>query len=232
MLALAFALLLSGTGAAADVVFEQTTWVQAPGAPAGPGVKTRVYYGGRRLRLEAGDEGGPALVLRLDDERAFRLDPLRRVAIELDLGRLRARAQQDSAMAGDLIGARDARPRTTPLPKPLKVAGYACQGYRITAGAATLDVYVTRELPLGMERFAEFLEWTGAAASLGPLVDALRAIEGFPLETRSRVMVLDQAQETRSSVSRVRVGPVSAKLFEVPKDYTVVREKDTGEDVP
>lgn len=232
MLCLAFALLLAPAGNGSDVMFEQTTWVQAQSSPAGPGVKTRVYYGGRRMRLEAGDAGGPALVLRLDDERALRLDPARRVAIELDLSRLRARAQQDAAMAGDLMGARDARPRTTPLGKPLKVAGYACQGYRISAGSATLDVYVTRELPLGMERFAEFLEWTGAAASLGPLVEALRAIEGFPLETRSRVMVLDQAQETRSSVTRVRVGPVSPSLFEVPEGYTLSREKDTGEVVP
>jgi hypothetical protein len=230
MLALALALLLSG--ADADVSFEQTTWVQATGSPPGPGVKTRVYYAGRRVRLEAGEEGGPALVLRFDDARAFRLDPAARVAVELDVARLRARAQQDAAMAGDLMGAREARPRTTPLPKPQKVAGYACRGFRIAAGPATLDVYVTRELPLGMERFAELLEWTGAAASLGPLVDALRAIEGFPLETRSRVMVLDQAQETRSSVTRVTLAPLAPGLFEVPKDYTVVRETGAGEETP
>ena len=61
---------------------------------------------------------------------------------------------------------------------------------------------------------------------------ALRGIEGFPLETRSRVMVLDQAQETQSSVTRVQVGPVAASLFEVPKGYTVVREADAGEATP
>jgi len=230
MLALLLALLASGTPT--DVSFEQTTWVQAPGSPAGPGVETRVFYGGQHVRLETGDEGGPALVLRLDDERAFRLDPARRSAVELDVARLRARAHQDAAMAGDLMGARDARPQTAALPKPLKVAGYACRGYRITAGATTLDVYVTRELPVGMERFAELLEWTGAAASLGPIVEALRAIEGFPLETRSRVMVLDQAQETRTRVTRVKVGALAPGLFEIPKDYAVVREAAAGEEAP
>jgi hypothetical protein len=228
MLSLLLAFVLAGP--AGDVSFEQTTWVQAPGAPAGAGVKTRVFHSGRRMRLETGDEGGEALVLRLDDGRAFRLDPARRVAVEIDLERLRARAHQDAAMAGDLMGARDARPKTTPLAKSLKVAGYACRGYRIAAGAVTLDVYVTQELPVGMERFAELLEWTGAAASLGPIVDALRAVEGFPLETRSRVMVLDQAQETRSSVTRVKVAPLAPELFEVPKGYAVVKE--AGEEAP
>lgn len=221
MLALALAL-LSG---AADVTFEQTTFVQAPGAPAGRGVRTRVQYAGRRMRLESGDREGPAFVLRLDDERAFRLDPTSRTALALDVGRLRARAQGDVALAGDLMGAHDARPRTQPL-KALTVAGYACQGYRITAGPTTLDVFVSEALPIGMERFAALLEWTGAEASLGPLVEALRALKGFPLETRSRVMVLGQPQETRTTVTRVVVGPLSPSLFEVPRGYSVVQEEE------
>ncbi|HET7291379.1 MAG TPA: DUF4412 domain-containing protein [Vicinamibacteria bacterium] len=220
MLALLLALLLGG----ADVTFEQTTVVQAPGAPPGPGVKTRVRYSGQRMRLESGEGEGPAFVLRLDDQRAFRLDPARRTALVLDVGRLRARAQGDVAMAGDLMGARDARPRTRPLAKPLDVAGYACQGYRITAGPTTLDVYVTEALPVGMERFAALLEWTGADASLGPLAEALRALKGFPLETRSRVVVLGEAQETHTTVTRVVVGPVPPALFEVPPGYAVAYE--------
>lgn len=227
MLALALAL-LSG----ADVTFEQTTVVQAAGTPPGPGVKTRVLYAGQRMRLESGEGDGPALVLRLDDERAFRLDPARRTALELDMARLRARAQGDAALAGDLMGARDARPRTQPLPKPLTVAGYACRGYRITAGPTVLDVYVTEALPVGMERFAALLEWTGADASLGPLAEALRALKGFPLETRSRVMVLGQAQETRTTVTRVVVAPLPRSLFEVPPGYALTAEGANTKESP
>ena len=228
MLALALALLTGG----ADVTFEQTTFVQGPAAPPGPGVKTRVHYAGQRMRLESGEGEGPAFVLRLDDERAFRLDPARRTALILDVARLRARAQGDAAMAGDLMGARDARPRTSPLPKPLTVAGYACQGYRITAGPTTLDVYVSEALPVGIERFAALLEWTGAEASLGPLVEALRALKGFPLETRSRVMVLGQAQETRTTVTRVVVGPLPKSLFEVPPGYALAYEGSNTKEGP
>ncbi len=223
MLCIALALLLSS----GDVMFEQTTVVQAPESPPGAGVRTRVYYSGRRVRLEATGEGGHALVLRLDDERALRLDPAQRLAVELDVARLKARARDDAAMAGDLMGARDARPRTTRLKKPLTVAGYECQGYRITAGPTTLDVYVSEALPVGMERFAEFLEWSGAEMSLGPIVSALREIKGFPLETRSRVMVLGLPQETRTSVTRVEVGPLARGLFEVPSGFRLVREPDT-----
>jgi hypothetical protein len=166
-------------------------------------------------------------VLRLDDARAFRLDPASRTAQVLDVGRLRARAQGDIALAGDLMGAHDARPRTQPL-KAMTVAGFACQGFRITAGPTTLEVFVSDALPVGMERFAALLEWTGADASLGPLVDALRALKGFPLETRSRVMVLGQPQETRTTVTRVVVGTLSPSLFEVPKGYALVEEDAPG----
>jgi len=224
MLALALAL-LSG----ADVTFEQTTVVQAPGSPPGPGVHTRVQYSGQRMRLESDEGEGPVFVLRLDDERAFRLDPARRSALVLDVGRLRARAQGDVALAGELMGAHDARPRTQPL-DPLTIAGYACQGYRISAGPTTLEVFVSEALPVGMERFAALLEWTGATASLGPLVEALRALKGFPLELRSRVMVLGQPQETRTTVTRVVVGPLSPSLFEVPRGYAIVEEDAPGKE--
>jgi hypothetical protein len=225
-------LLLVLLASSADVVFEQTTKVQAKDSPAGDGVKTRVYYSGRRMRLEAAGENGPALVLRLDDSRALRLDPAQKLAVEVDVARLRARAQDDAAMAGDLMGLHDARPKTTAL-KALRVAGYECRGYRISAGPTTLDVYVSDALPVGMERFAEFLEWTGAEASLGPLVASLREIQGFPLETRSRVLVLGEAQETLTRVTSVSVRPLAKDLFEVPKGYRVLKEAELQkEDAP
>jgi hypothetical protein len=178
------------------------------------------------MRLEAGDApGGPAFILRLDEERAFRLEPARKVAVEVDVRRLRAQARTDLSMAGDLMGLADARPTTTPLKTPHDIAGYSCRGYRITAGATILDLYVTSEVPVSMDTFAAFLEWTGAAQSLEPLLEAIRALPGFPLETNSRVMVLGEPQETRSTVTKVRVGDFPANLFEVPAGYRVVKEE-------
>lgn len=217
---LALALFLVG------VYFEQTTVVQAPGRPPGPGVQTRVYHAGPKMRLEAADApSGSAFILRLDLDRAFRLDPSRKVAIEVDVRGLRARAHTDLSMARDLMGLAIARPTTTPLAKPHEIAGYTCQGYRITAGETVLDLYVTSAVPLGMETFASFLEWTGAQESLGPLLEAIRALPGFPLETRSRVMVLGQPQETRATVTKVRAGELPPSLFEVPAGYEVVPEE-------
>ena len=61
---------------APGLYFEQTTIVYQHGEPTGPGVRTRTWHSGRRMRLEAGDTAsGPALVLRLDLDRAWRLDP-------------------------------------------------------------------------------------------------------------------------------------------------------------
>jgi hypothetical protein len=231
--ALAAALLGALPAAAADdVYFEQVTQVAVNRRPAGPGVQARVWYAGRRMRMEAGLTGpGPALILRLDQGRAYRLDPEARLAVQLDLQELRDRARQDAATAGGLIGAIDpGDARTAALPGTRTIAGHVCRGFRITAPSAVLEVYVAPDLPLSMRDFEEFLEWSGAAESMAGLLAELRALPGFPLETRARVNLLGEEHETVSRVSRVRVAPAPAALFEPPKGYKVTVETKVEEE--
>ena len=217
--------LLAGA-APADVYFEQTVVTSSDGQPAGAGVLSRVWYSGRKMRLEAGGvPEGPAFILRLDTGRAYRLDPGARTATELDANSLRAQSQMDMAMAGDLMGGAEQGPaRSARLREPRTIAGYACEGYRISAGTTVMDVYVTRALPLGIEAFADFLEWSGAEQALGGILSELRKLPGFPLETRSLVTVLGTAHETISTVTRVKLGPQPASLFEPPAGFRIVAE--------
>src|SRR3990172_5863907 len=134
-----------------DLVFEQTTVVYDRGRPVGPGVRSRVFFAGRCVRLEAGDaSGGPALLLRLD-------------------------------------------------------LGPACRGFRLSGPSTSIEVWVASDLGVAVEVFAEFLEWSGAAQSLGGLLAEIRRLPGFPLETRSRVSVLGEERETVSTVVTIRV---------------------------
>lgn len=231
MTLLAFLALLAAAPvpAAPDVYFEQTTVVFEDGRPAGPGVVSRVWYAGRRMRLEPGDTAdGPALILRIDQGKAYRVDPRGKRAIVLDLDRLRARAQMDLSLAGDLMGAgEDARVRTSVLRGTKTIAGHVCRGFRISGPSAVLDLYVASDLPIGVSAFADFLEWSGATQSLAGFVEELRKLPGFPLETRSRVTVLGDVQETLSTVTRLKVGPAERRLFEPPPGYRL--EADTEE---
>jgi hypothetical protein len=223
-----FALLTAATAVPApDVYFEQTTVVLEEGRPTGAGVVSRVWYAGRRMRLEPGGQAdGPALVLRLDEGKAYRIDPAARRVVVVDLGRLRARAQMDLSLAGDLMGAGDdARVRTSTLPEGKTIAGHACRGFRVSGPSAVLDLYVASDLPVGIATFTEFLEWSGAAQSMAGFLEELRKLPGFPLQTRSRVTVLGAVQETLSTVTRVKVGPVERRLFEPPPGYRL--EADT-----
>jgi hypothetical protein len=225
----AAALVVLGLAAAVagggDVYFEQTTVSTTRGVKAGPGVASRVWYSGKKMRMEAGDErGGPAFVLRLDTGRAWRLDPVKKAAIAIDLERLRTQAQMDLAMAGDLMGAQEGAARTTPLREGKTIAGFRCRGYRITSASSVVDVYVTDALPLGMDAFADFLEWSGATQSLAGLMEELRRLPGFPLLTRSRVTVMGMVHETVSTVTKVEVGPLAPALFERPADYRLQAE--------
>jgi len=177
------------------------------------------------MRMEAGGAaGGPAFILRLDTGHAWRLDPATRTAVTLDMDRLRSQAQMDLAMAGDLMGAEEGAARTTPLRQGKTIAGYPCHGYRITSASSVMDVYVTDALPVGMDAFADFLEWSGATQSLAGLMEELRRLPGFPLLTRSRVTVMGTEHDTVSTVTRVKVGPLSPALFERPADYRLQAE--------
>jgi hypothetical protein len=210
----------------AGLYFEQTTIVRpAGGAAEGPGVRSRVWHSGRRLRLEAGDApGGPALVLRLDEGRVLRLDPESKVAVEVDAARLRARSSADASLAASLIGG-DEGLRRSPIEGRRTIAGHPCRGFRLRSRQASVDFWVAEDLPAGASVFADFLEWSGAAQALFGLVAAVRELPGFPLETRARVSVLGETQETVATVTTIRVGPQPASLFEVPAGFRLEAEK-------
>jgi hypothetical protein len=55
-------------------------------------------------------------------------------------------------------------------------------------------------------------------------VAAVRELPGFPLETRTRVSVLGETQETVATVTKVQVGPQPAALFEVPAGWRLEAE--------
>ena len=210
-----------------DVYFEQTTVAYSDGRPSGPGVVSRIWYGGQRMRMEAGGvTPAPALILRLDQGKAYRVDPAQRRVVVLDAERLRTRGQMDSAMAGELMGAENARVVTTALPGERTVTGYRCRGFRISGGTMVMDLWVTAALPVGIETFAGFLEWSGAADSLGPFLDAIRKLQGFPLQSRSRVTVMGETHETVATVTRVKVGAHEAGVFEPPAGYRLVEEAE------
>jgi hypothetical protein len=222
----ALTLALLAAPATPHLYFEQTTIVYVEGQAAGPGVHTRSWCTGEKMRLEAGDTpAGPALILRLDLDRAWRLDPGRRVAMELDTARLRARSQADAAFAAGLMGGGEAGVvRTTALPGSRTIAGHACRGYRLTGPSVQMVLWVAEDLPVGVDAFADFLEWSGASRSLGGLLEEIRALPGFPLQTRTRVDALGEVRETVSTVTTVDVGPQPSERFDVPSGWRVELE--------
>jgi hypothetical protein len=227
ILAASLAALLAGATpapAAPGVYFEQTTRLRPPEGTATPGVRSRVWCAGPRMRLEAADAPGPALLLLLDEGRALRLDPESKVATELDVARLRARSHADAAVAAGLISGPWERLHTTPLAARRTIAGHPCRGFRIASGSVRIEAWVAEDLSLRADLFADFLEWSGAAQALPDLVAAIRALPGFPLETRMRVSVLGTPQETVSTVTAIRVQPVAAERFEVPRGFRIVKE--------
>lgn len=214
------------------VYYEQTTVVSKNGRVTGHGQTARVWFAGRRIRIESGDPlTAVPLILRLDEDRAIRLDPRRKLAVELDVDALRARAQLELSTAGELLGGGEAaRVRTTPLAERRVVAGHTCRGFRIKSPAAVLELWVAEGLPVGIDAFADYLEWSGAAQGLGAVLDEIRKLPGLPLETRSRVTLLGEVHETLALVTEVKVGPQPAGLFEPPPGYA--RVTDRGDEGP
>jgi len=213
VLALAMALPAAAAGAArkGDVYYEQTTQTSVGGETTGPGVLSRVWFGGQRIRLESGGLGhGTALILRLDEGRAWRVDPVERTAERLDLDGLRAQSKTDAALAGELMGAGEPDSvRTTELPGKT-IAGYRCRGYRLKSAAAVIDVYTTAAVPVSMEAFGEFLEWTGDlcrivdshAALLAALEESDRVLKAFVDGQGQRGSILLAARQANLAAIR------------------------------
>lgn len=226
---LVFVLALAPLPAPAGLYFEQTTTIYADGQPLGPGVQTRVWHAGGCLRLEAqGAPSGPAFVLCSARGRAFRLDPERKVAVRLDVERLRERAQADAALAAGLMGGGEEAVRTTALEEHRQIAGYDCRGFRLEGPSVRMVVWVAEGLPMGIDDFADILEWSGSARALGGLLSALRTLPGFPLETRTRVDVFGDIKETVSTVTLIRAGAQPSRLFEVPEGWKVVSDESAA----
>jgi hypothetical protein len=227
LLALAFSATTPG------LYFEQTTALVQGGDVSQRGVRSRVWCAGRRMRLEAGGGGGPALVLRLDEGRVLRLDPEARTATELDAARLRARSAADAAVAAGLMGGPDEeRLRTSALGATRTIAGHACQGFRLTGRSFVVETWVAGDVAARADVFADFLEWSGAAQALTGLVAAVRALPGFPLETRMRVNVLGEVKETVSTVTLIRASALPAELFEVPAGWRLVDDRPEPAEPP
>jgi hypothetical protein len=227
LVALGAATAPSGPAPPPGLYYEQTTRTTSEGETRGPAVRTRVYSLGRWMRLESAETpAGTALVLRLDEGRAFRLDPARKTATLVDAFRLRAQSQLDLAVAGEALGASDeASVRSSALAGTRTLAGRSCRGYRVTAPQARLDLWVADLGPgLGVDTFVDFLEWSGASQSLGALLSALRRLPGFPLETSLRATMAGREVATTTTVTRITVGPLAPSLFEIPTGYRVVDE--------
>jgi len=109
---------------------------------------------------------------------------------------------------------------------------HPCRGFRLRGRQTSVDVWVAEDVPAGPGVFADFLEWSGAAQALSGLVAAVRELPGFPLETRTRVSVLGETQETVATVTKVQVGPQPAALFEVPAGWRLAGREPLNDGRP
>jgi hypothetical protein len=211
------------------VYFEQTATTTVDGK-AGGAQRSRVYWQGKKIRLESGDTFDPlVLLLDLERDRGIRLDAPSKTAIVIDMEALRSESTLNFSMAGDVMGATDLR--SSPLPGRREVAGYTCQGYRLRAGDLRLDVWVAPGVRVPMEAFTDLLEFSGAAQSLGELLPEIQKLPGFPLETRSRVEADGRVYESVARVTLIKTDPLPKSLFEPPAGYqTVLEPPPTRED--
>jgi hypothetical protein len=201
-----------------QLYFEQTTSQTVDGRDEGSS-RVRVWCAGQRLRMEGPDVN--VLILRLDQGRAYRLErgtktahvyPATGPALEL--------AQADLPM-----DAETAVPKPQRLARDKVIAGHRCRGYRLSVGAAELEVYTAPDLPSGVEAFQAFLGWSGADQTLRSFLAALRQLPGLPLETRARVRSGASVRETLARISVVSLGPVQPGLFEPPAGYRRVEDE-------
>src|SRR5688500_4199365 len=86
------------------VYFEQTATATVDGR-SGPEQRSRVYWQGKKIRLESGDTFDPlVLLLDLERDRGIRLDAPSKTAIVIDMDALRSESTLNFSLAGDVMG--------------------------------------------------------------------------------------------------------------------------------
>jgi len=211
-----------------DIYFEQRVETHVDGQPAGAVVEARVWFQGSKLRLESGPAGAAlhqALIVRLDQGTAFRLDSDKRTAQAIDIAAERERSRLEMGTAGDRIGA---QPRIARLRRERVIAGYRCTGHQLQTDAGVIEMWLSTAVPADFTTFSRLLEWLGAEEALAPYLEALRRLPGFPLETRVETVSGARRVQTRATVTRLRVEGLPQALFEVPAGYRAL-ERSAGE---
>ena len=135
----------------------------------------------------------------------------------------------DAAVAAGLMSGPGGRLRSTSLAARRTIAGHPCRAFRISGGTVAIEAWVAEDLVLPADLFADFVTWSGAAQALPDLVAAIRALPGFPLETRMRVSVLGTPQETVSTITAIRLLSIAEERFSIPRGWRIVREPPEGE---
>jgi hypothetical protein len=204
----------------AAVYFEQTATASVDGK-ARPTAKSRVYWRGNKIRMESSDPFAPfAVILDLDLNRGFKLDTKSKTAEPIDMAALQTQSNLGFSMAGEVVDPPGGL-RTSELPGSRVVAGMTCTGYRIRGRNVQLDVWISKAPRVSIDTFADFLEWSGAAQSLGDLLPELRKLPGFPLSTHSKMTTNGHVYETKANITVIKTDPLPASLFELPAGYTV-----------
>jgi hypothetical protein len=91
-----------------------------------------------------------------------------------------------------------------------------------------MDVYLARGVPLGLDAFADLVEWSGAGQAMAGFLAEMRRLQGFPLETRARVSVRGQTLDTVSTITKVVVAAQPRSLFAPPAGWPVEPEEPSS----
>lgn len=225
---LASCVALAGEAAAGDVTIVSTT-------TTGGGSATVTEY--LTAASARSSDGASEAIVDTARDRVVVVDHARKEYWETSRGGLAAALAEEPpspAPGGDgktkslgLLDARGASLETVTLERgkaPRRVAGHPCEHWVIAMGETLrVDLWAARDLAAPP---AYFDALRARHATMGPLgrrldrlVEEMRKVGGLPLAQRTTVRVMGAEQETRQEATVVRLDPIPAAAFEVPKGY-------------
>jgi hypothetical protein len=217
-IAVALLVLTAGTLAAQDVYLETSVEMPSPPGQQAPRQgQVKMWSSADKTRIEQNLTRVSAVITRKDLGKRWVINDAAKTYIEQPL------APPDDAATAALMSAANIQVDIKATGNTKKIGEWNCQEYVLTVSGPmpmVMQIWASPDVKIDTASFyAKMSEGPGRNPMMGPMVEKMRTITGYPVQTITKVMMGEQAMEMTSTLQKVSLENIDPALFELPAGY-------------
>lgn len=210
---------------AQDLYVEQCVQITVSDGQPTQEMPFKIWVTPDKMRVDQSLAGGITIIMRSDLGKIWVIHANR--YMERPLAELQKSAEAASKMLGDANMQIDLK--TTGNTR--KIGEWNCQEYllSVTGGMPiALQIWVTPEVKIDSSLYAKMNEAMGANPMMSPILQRMREIPGYPIETVTKVAMGGQVMESTTTVKKISQKKIDPSVFELPTGLTKIEAPRPG----